>query len=156
MEQTQQPSLDSRFSREEITAAFGGNLEFDKNLAPFTSYGTGGPTAYFLRATSAEEIAGAVKTAKKLAIPFIIIGGGTNVLISDSGYKGLVIKLDVKGLKLLPGDIIECGAGEQLEDLIDFATESGLTGLEFAAGIVGSVGGAIYGNAGAYGGRSAR
>ena len=152
MEQTQQPSLDSRFSRDEITAAFGPNLEFDKNLAPYTSYGTGGPTAYFLSATSAEEIAEVVKTAKKLAIPFVIIGGGTNILVSDSGFKGLVIKVDVKGMASLGSDVIECGAGEQLEDLVNFAAESGLTGLEFAAGIVGSVGGAIYGNAGAYGG----
>jgi UDP-N-acetylmuramate dehydrogenase len=150
MEQTQQPSLDSRFSRDEITAAFGPNLEFDKNLAPYTSYGTGGPTAYFLSATSAEEIAEVVKTAKKLAIPFVIIGGGTNILVSDSGFKGLVIKVDVKGMASLGSDVIECGAGEQLEDLVNFAAESGLTGLEFAAGIVGSVGGAIYGNAGAY------
>jgi len=84
--------------------------------------------------------------------PFFPFGGGTNLLVSDSGYEGLVIKIEVKGLRTLGDDLIESGAGENLSDLVQFSVDNSLSGLEFAAGIAGTVGGAIYGNAGAYGG----
>jgi UDP-N-acetylmuramate dehydrogenase len=132
--------------------AFGPDLEFGKDLSTLTSYRTGGRARYFLSALSADEIVRATQAARRLSIPFFVIGGGSNLLISDTGFDGLIIKVDVTGISLSGPATIQCGAGEELMALVNFATEHGLTGFEFAAGIWGSVGGAIYGNAGAFGG----
>lgn len=145
-------SVTANIPRPTLLEAFGEKLEFDRPLAGFTSYKTGGPAKYFLSAHSAEEIVAAVRAARQLDLPHFLIGGGSNLLISDAGFDGLIIKVDVRGLKLAGETQIDCGAGEDLMALVNFATENSLTGLEFAAGIWGSVGGAIYGNAGAFGG----
>jgi len=138
--------------RSKVAAAFGADIEFDKELAPYSSYATGGKAKYFMAAATTRQVEHAVRSARKLGLPFFLLGGGSNVLISDSGYDGLIVKMDIKGLNVVDEVDIECGAGEDLMSLVDFATEQSLTGLEFAAGIWGSVGGAIYGNAGAFGG----
>jgi UDP-N-acetylmuramate dehydrogenase len=117
-----------------------------------TSYKTGGRAKYFFSAQSGSEVTRAIEAARKLQIPYFVLGGGTNLLVSDAGYDGLVIKVDVTGIRLIEDTLIECGAGEELMALVDFATQYSLTGMEFAAGIWGSVGGAVYGNAGAFGG----
>ncbi len=135
-----------------LMAAFGPNLEFNRELSSLSSYRTGGNARYFVAATEPSEIVRATKAARQLGIPFFVMGGGSNLLISDAGFAGLIIKVDVSGIKCIDDLTIECGAGEDLMALVDFATANGLTGLEFAAGIWGSVGGAIYGNAGAFGG----
>ena len=135
-----------------LVEAFGSTLEFNRDLAPLTSYKTGGRARYFLAAESAGEIIRAVRSAERLGLPFFLMGSGSNLLVSDDGYDGLVVRVSVGGMKLLSETEIECGAGEELKDLVDFATENGLSGLEFAAGIWGTVGGAVYGNAGAFGG----
>jgi len=144
--------LDKRPSAAVLRDAFGEELEFDVPLAPFTSFRTGGPAALFFRANSVGRAADAVRIARELGLDFFLLGGGSNLLVADSGYDGLVIKVDIRGLRLVDETTIECGAGEDLMALVDFATENSLTGLEFAAGIWGTVGGAIYGNAGAFGG----
>ena len=135
-----------------LVASFGPDLEFAKELAPMTSYQTGGRAKYFISARSAGEITRAVQSAERLGIPHFVLGGGTNLLVSDEGFDGIIIKVDVMGITLESTDHVRCGAGEQLMALVDFATENSLTGMEFAAGIWGTVGGAIYGNAGAFGG----
>lgn len=135
-----------------LLGAFGPNLEFNKELSSLTSYRTGGRARYFFSAVRADEIVRATRAARNLALPFFVMGGGSNLLISDAGFDGLIIKVDVKGISLTDDQTIECGAGEDLMTLVEFASEHALTGLEFAAGIWGSVGGAIYGNAGAFGG----
>jgi len=135
-----------------LLASFGPDLEFAKEMAPMTSYHTGGRAKYFIAARSIGEITRSVRAAEKLGIPRFVLGGGTNLLVSDNGYDGLVIKVDIMGIKLEVSDTVRCGAGEQLMALVGFATEHSLSGLEFAAGIWGTVGGAIYGNAGAFGG----
>jgi UDP-N-acetylmuramate dehydrogenase len=135
-----------------LQAAFGDALEFGRPLAPFTSYKTGGPARYFIAVHSPEEVAAVVARAKELSLPYFLIGGGSNLLVSDEGFDGLIVKVDVQGLAVVDEVSIESGAGEDLMALVDFATQNSLTGLEFAAGIWGSVGGAIYGNAGAFGG----
>ena len=139
-------------SRSEMVEAFGAELKFDSELGRFTTFKTGGLAKYFLKAKSAKAISDSILTAHKHQIPLFLVGGGSNLLISDLGFGGLIIKIDVKGLNLVDGNQIFCGAGEDLMDLVNFSAESSLTGLEFASGIFGSVGGAIYGNAGAYGG----
>jgi len=148
----EQLSVKPEITNRQMLEAFGPGLEFDKHLAKFTTFKTGGPAKYFLKVHSAEDTSNAVRTARQLNIPFYLIGGGSNLLISDSGIDGLVVKVDVRGLKIVNETNILCGAGEDLMALIDFAADKGLTGLEFASGIWGTVGGAIFGNAGAYGG----
>ena len=148
---TVKPSL----SRSEMIEYFGPELEFAKDLSRFTTFKTGGPAKYFLTVKSAEEVSESIKTAHRLQIPFFIVGGGSNLLVSDCGFEGLMIKVNVSGLRLIDSNLIFCGAGEELMDLINFSADNSLTGLEFASGIFGSVGGAIYGNAGAYGGEIA-
>jgi len=148
----EQVEVRSRLTNAAMAASFGEGIEFDKPMAALTSYGTGGPARYYLEVDSSEKLSGAVATAVELRIPYFVIGGGSNLLVSDSGYDGLIVKIAVKGIVVKDETVVECGAGEDLRSLIDFATSNGLTGLEFAAGIWGTVGGAIYGNAGAYGG----
>lgn len=135
-----------------LIRVLGPNLEFARELAPLTSYRTGGRARYFVSAESAHELAHAISGARQLSLPFFVIGGGSNLLVSDDGYDGLIIKVDVRGIGLVEPSLVECGAGEDLMALVDFATAHSLTGIEFLAGIWGSVGGAIYGNAGAFGG----
>ncbi|MDZ4722771.1 MAG: UDP-N-acetylmuramate dehydrogenase [candidate division Zixibacteria bacterium] len=149
---TEQLSVSNDLTLQTVQAAFGHSLEWNKELAPLTSYKTGGRAKYFITAVSAVEIAKAISAAKKLKLNFFLIGGGSNLLISDEGFDGLIIKVDVRGLTRIEPNGIECGAGEDLMALVDFATNQNLTGAEFAAGIWGSVGGAVYGNAGAFGG----
>ena len=148
----EQPRVTPDLPDSEMVAAFGHNLEFSRAMGPLTSFGTGGSARYFLSVSSIDELSRAVTTAKRLNVPLFILGGGSNLLVSDNGYDGLVIRLEITGLKLVEPMTIEAGAGEQLSTLVDFATERSLTGLEFAAGIWGTVGGAVFGNAGAFGG----
>ena len=151
MEMLVNPALRSPLTRQQMVAAFGSTLQFDRELASLTTFGTGGPARYFLQALSETELADAVVNATRHGIPFFLLGGGSNVLVSDSGFDGLIIKVAIGGMSRIDGDTIECGAGERLTDLVSFATDQFLSGLEFAAGIPGSVGGAVCGNAGAYG-----
>lgn len=139
-------------SGDSLITALGSRLETDKPLAPFTSYNTGGPARYFVRAESAEDVAAAVSAANEDGIQWVAIGGGSNLLVADAGFDGLVIHVGVKGLHVEDETTVRAGAGESLQALVDFATDNSLGGMEFAAGIWGTVGGAIYGNAGAYGG----
>ena len=148
----EQLSVKPEISNRQMLDAFGPGLEFGKHLAKFTTFKTGGPAKYFLKVHSAQDTSNAVRTARKLNVPFYLIGGGSNLLISDHGIDGLVVKVDVRGLEIVHETDILCGAGEDLMALINFAADNGLTGLEFASGIWGTVGGAIFGNAGAYGG----
>lgn len=152
MKMVEQPSVNPELPISDLKAAFGSKLEFDRELAPLTSFKTGGRARYFIAVSSADEICRAVRAARNLRLSYFLLGGGSNLLVSDFGYDGVIIKLDVVGVKLLPDNVIECGAGEDLMSLVRFAADNSLTGLEFAAGIKGSVGGAIYGNAGAFGG----
>lgn len=144
--------VSSKMTETALKESLGNKLEVDKPLAPLTTYGTGGAARYFFQAESAEQLSRAVRAASELKVPFFVIGGGSNLLVSDDGYDGLIIKVATRGMALKSKTCIECGAGEDLTALVDFATESGLAGMEFAAGIWGTVGGAVYGNAGAYGG----
>lgn len=119
-------------------------------LAKYTSFKIGGPAEYFYIAKSADDLKKAVRAAREEGISYYILGGGSNVLVSDQGFGGLVIKLEFNDLEIKDSKII-CGAGLNLNNLINKAAENGLSGLEFAAGIYGTVGGAVRGNAGAYG-----
>lgn len=136
----------------EILRSFGDGIEKNKSLAEFSTFKTGGKAKYFITVKNSDEIVKAINDSKKHNIPYFIIGGGSNLLISDKGYAGLIIKIDVKGINLISETEIESGSGENLMDVVEFSAEKSLTGLEFASGIAGSLGGAVIGNAGAFGG----
>ena len=97
-----------------LRAALGDRLEFDKPLGPLTTFGTGGPARYFVLAESATELGRVVTTAAEFGVPYCLIGGGSNLLVSDAGFDGLVVKVAVTGIKLLRDNKIRCGAGEDL------------------------------------------
>jgi UDP-N-acetylmuramate dehydrogenase len=135
------------------------NIQKNIPLAPYTTFKIGGPARFFCEAENEEEILEALKLAQKKKLPVFVLGGGSNVLVSDKGFDGLVIKISKfpptgdhpQGDKIQDTKI-ECGAGCQLSKIVSESVKSGLSGLEWAAGIPGTVGGAVRGNAGAYGG----
>lgn len=119
-------------------------------LAPFTSLKIGGPARFFATATTLAELREALQFARQKGIPFGILGGGTNLLVSDDGFEGIVIRLQMEGIRV-SGCEIETEAGVDLTGLVQRTAQWGLSGMESLAGIPGLVGGAIRGNAGAYG-----
>lgn len=121
-----------------------------ESLAPFTTYKIGGPAKYYFRAESADDVKNAVIAANELKIRFFILARGSNVLVADQGFDGLVIHNKSRSCYAVENGII-VDAGINLSQLANFAKEYSLTGIEFAAGIPGSLGGAIRGNASAWG-----
>ena len=117
------------------------------SLRNFTTFKIGGRAKYFLLAKNEEELIKGIDFAKKKKLPFFILGGGSNLLISDKGYNGLVIKIVNSKYKIL-GNKIHTEAGVPLSLIVNNAIKQGLTGLEWAVGIPGTIGGAIRGNAG--------
>jgi UDP-N-acetylmuramate dehydrogenase len=105
---------------------------------------------YFFTAKNEEEIKKAVSAAEELNLKYFILGGGSNILISDKGFNGLVVKLQSISYKL-QGKTIYAEAGVSLGKLVEFSIENNLTGMEWAIGIPGTLGGAVRGNAGAFG-----
>ncbi|MDO8435813.1 MAG: UDP-N-acetylmuramate dehydrogenase [bacterium] len=120
-------------------------------LKDYTTFKIGGRAKYFFIAQTKEDIILAVKTAKELNLPFFILGGGSNLLVSDKGFNGLIIKTENKKVDIKNSKVI-VEAGMPLTKLASILANRGLTGLEWSAGIPGTVGGAIRGNAGAFGG----
>ncbi len=120
-------------------------------LSKFSHYKIGGPARFFFDAKSAKEVQWAVKQAKARKLPVFVLGGGTNLLICDSGFKGLVLRPSIKDIKV-KGTTVTVGAGVMMADLLKFAAAHSLAGLEWAGGLPGTVGGAVRGNAGCFGG----
>jgi UDP-N-acetylmuramate dehydrogenase len=120
------------------------------NLAKFTTFKIGGPASYFCIAKNEKDLNQVLLWAKKNKTPFFILGNGSNLLVSDEGYRGLVIKFQAGGCKITDGKVF-CGAGAGLGEISNFFSKNSLTGFEWAAGIPGTLGGAIFGSAGAFG-----
>ncbi len=118
-------------------------------LAEHSNYRIGGPARYFCEATNEEEIRNGVLFAREQRVPLFVLGGGTNLLIDDSGFKGLVLKVNVMQLAV-DGQTMTVGAGMMVSDMLKFTMEHALSGLEWAGGLPGTVGGAVRGNAGAF------
>ena len=115
-----------------------------------TSYKIGGPARYFFEAKNPDELKRAVEEAKKRNLEFFVLGGGTNLLIGDEGFPGLVLKPSINFIES-SGEEASVGAGVSMSALINFSIERGLSGLEWAGGLPGTVGGAVRGNAGCFG-----
>jgi UDP-N-acetylmuramate dehydrogenase len=122
----------------------------DTPLSLYTRFGIGGPADVFAETCSPEAFIAAIQAARQTGIDVMVIGGGTNLIVSDAGYRGLVIRFRDDRISAT-GSRLTVGAGAVLQDLVDFANRRGLKGLETLAGIPGWVGAAVYGNAGAYG-----
>lgn len=123
-------------------------------MSRHTTFKIGGPADLFLKVYERDSLAELYRAANALDIPLLVIGKGSNMLVSDEGIRGAVVSLTGKfcAMKRIGETGIECGAGATLAALCNFAKENSLTGLEFAWGIPGSAGGAAFMNAGAYGG----
>jgi UDP-N-acetylmuramate dehydrogenase len=119
-------------------------------LAPFTSFDIGGPARYLAEASSAEELREALNFARAEGLDYYLLGGGTNLLVSDAGFDGLVVRVRLEGIKR-SGELIEAEAGADLTGLVRQTAGWSLSGIESLAGIPGLLGGAVRGNAGAYG-----
>ena len=133
-----------------LSVDLGNRLKPDVILAPYTTFGIGGKADFFYPVVKPDELVYAVQTAQKLKLRFFILGGGSNVLVSDSGFKGLVIKNECRDV-WIDHHTVTCQSGALLNLVIKKALDSSLSGLEFAVGIPGTVGGAVRGNAGAFG-----
>ena len=128
-------------------------VKTDEPLFGHTTFQIGGPADLFYEAQTSQALIKAVKAAGKLKIPIYILGGGSNVLISDRGIRGLVIKCTGEKYQLerLNGQVkVTADSGMKLGDLVSRSVKLSLTGLEFLTGIPGTVGGAVRGNAGAW------
>ncbi len=120
-------------------------------LAKYTTYKIGGPADYFISVKNFEELKKALRFVEDNSLSFFILAGGSNVLFSDEGFRGLIIKIDNKELSIYENEIT-VGAGILMNDLVSQSIENGLAGLEWAGGLPGTAGGAIRGNAGCFGG----
>jgi len=127
------------------------NVKFLENvpLAQYSNYRIGGPARYFCEASNEEEIRAGVLFAREQRLKLFILGGGTNLLIDDAGFNGLVLKPSLMQLEA-HSDIVTVGGGVPVADLLKFTIAHSLSGLEWAGGLPGTVGGAVRGNAGAF------
>lgn len=142
---------------EVLRAKFGDKVKENVLLAPYTSARIGGPADIFLAADTAAELARIVTELWKHELPFTILGGGSNVLVSDKGVRGVVVLNRAKGVKFHLGDqpSVTAESGVVFSNLANRCASKGLAGLEWAATVPGTIGGAVYGNAGAFGGDTA-
>ncbi len=125
-------------------------------LKPHSNYMIGGVARYFCAASGLHEMSHAIRFSQEKNLPLFILGGGTNVLFHDKGFDGLVLKPEIRFIscvEALPETVsVTVGAGTPVADLLSFCAHHGYSGLEWAGGLPGTVGGAIRGNAGAFGG----
>ncbi len=124
-------------------------IQKNVSLAEYTTFKIGGPAKYFCKVENKEELIKAIDFAKSKDLPFFVLGGGSNLLVSDQGFNGLAIKIQNTKYQILDTKII-AGAGTKLSNLVGFSIKNGLTGLEWAIGIPGTVGGAVKVNAHAF------
>jgi UDP-N-acetylmuramate dehydrogenase len=137
-----------------LRAEFGDAVQENVLLAPYTSARIGGPADVVITAGSAEALVRVVTHLRRHGIKFLLLGGGSNVLVSDQGVREVVVLNKAKALRFEGGDqpLVWAEAGATFSQLAHRAAVKGLGGLEWAATVPGTVGGAVYGNAGAFGG----
>lgn len=126
------------------------DIKENEPMSRHSTYKIGGPARYFVVAKSKEGVLETVDFARQKKLQFFLLGGGSNILFSDKGYNGVIIKIQLGGFKI-DGQNIISGAGVSLAQLVSVSIDNNLTGLEWGVGIPGTIGGAVNGNAGAYG-----
>ena len=138
-----------------LRSTFPRRLQENVPLSGYTSARIGGPADALLVLRSAEELVQAAQKLWELELPFLVLGGGSNVLVSDQGVRGVVLINRARSVRCEPQaepPMVLAESGATLNDLAHRAARLGLAGLEWAASVPGSLGGAVYGNAGAFGG----
>lgn len=120
-------------------------------LAPLTTIGVGGPARNFVEAQTIAEVSEAVAISRARKLPLFVLGGGSNLVISDNGWPGLALKVGIKGIEERDQHIFEVGAGEEWDRFVSVAVARNFAGIECLSGIPGSVGGTPVQNVGAYG-----
>ena len=128
------------------------NLQIAEHVAlsAYTRFGIGGPADAVVETTHAESFTSALQLVRDSQIPFVVIGGGSNLIVADDGFRGIVLKFGGRSIRL-DGTRAIAEGGAVLQDLVDATIAAGLSGIHTMTGIPGSVGAAVYGNAGAYG-----
>lgn len=125
----------------------------NESMAKHISFRVGGCADYYVNCIDQKELSGLLSFLTEEGVPHMLIGNGSNLLFRDSGYRGVIIHLEGEFQDCeVQGDTVIAGSGKLLSSVSSLAAKSGLAGMEFASGIPGSIGGAIYMNAGAYGG----
>jgi UDP-N-acetylmuramate dehydrogenase len=132
-------ALRSRFGTERVVTAV--------PLAPFTTFKVGGPADILFETRSSDEVVDAIRLAHSLRVPVRVLGGGSNVLVADAGWRGLVIRPRGGEVHLVGADLVKADAAVTINGLVRWTINRGLAGLEAWAGTPGTVGGAVYGNA---------
>lgn len=140
--------------RQKFIEIFGNNrVLFDEPMSQHTTFRIGGPADVFVMPENYEQIREVLRLCKEEKLPFFVLGNGSNLLVSDSGYRGVIIQMDRNMEEIcLDGEEIHACAGALLSSVAVAARNASLTGFEFAGGIPGTIGGAAVMNAGAYGG----
>lgn len=130
-----------------------GKIRFEEPLKKHATFKIGGPARFFIEPSDIADLKLLLTSAKKYKIPVLVIGSGSNILISDKGVAGMVLKLDSASFRrvFIKRNCLEAGSGVTLRQLIRVAAERALSGAQFLAGIPGTVGGALAINAGAWG-----
>lgn len=135
----------------------GGNIHLKEPMASHTTFKVGGPADCLIEVESADQLQKIQKYLGLVECPFVVVGNGSNLLVSDKGYRGVVLQIGKKMNQItVAGNIIKAQAGALMSQVAVAALQHGLTGLEFASGIPGTVGGGVVMNAGAYGGELAQ
>src|SRR3972149_7471538 len=136
------------------------NFQRNVSLKDYSNFKIGGNADYFIEVSNINDLINGLKKWQEISKGFesiekkvFVLGSGTNVLFSDKGLKGLVIKNSINDISKI-GNIVRVGAGTLLSELLNFCIENNLSGLEWAGGLPGTVGGAVRGNAGAYNGET--
>ena len=128
-------------------------VQKDEPMKKHTTFRIGGPADYFIMPSNEKELAETIRVCRKFSIPIYIVGNGSNLLVGDKGFRGAIIQLyKSMGTFQVEGNQITAQAGCSLAQIANAALDAALTGFEFAAGIPGTLGGAVVMNAGAYGG----
>jgi UDP-N-acetylmuramate dehydrogenase len=137
-----------------LYARLGDKVKENVSLAPYTSARLGGPADILITVESADELARTIKVLQKLEMDYLLLGGGSNVLVSDRGVRGVVVLNRAKGVRFHSGDqpSVTAESGVVFSNLANRCASKGFASLEWAATVPGTIGGAVYGNAGAFGG----
>lgn len=143
--------MDNNFIEQLQNVLEEGQVSLQEPMERHTTFRAGGPADYFVR-PKRRQIQPVVSLCRQYQVPWMVIGNGSNLLVGDKGVRGLVIELGRMAGISVEGDVVRAEAGALLSATARRAAEEGLTGMEFAAGIPGSIGGAVVMNAGAYGG----
>ena len=120
-------------------------------LAPYTTFGIGGPARWFVEAATEDDVVEAERFARQQQLPLLVLGGGSNVLVADGGFAGVVLHMGLRGVSFTDDGQLQAAAGEPWDALVQSTVERGMAGMECLAGIPGSVGGTPIQNVGAYG-----